>query len=383
MKAAKRQGDAIPVLQDHDDDIDDGSNDSSEPESTDDFNDDEGSSDDDVGDLPRRLYFYAIEKWKEDSFSNIDKCSKSLDMAKTALLDSNEELKRLLAKARTRPFDDKKVPPGSALVNRDLCDDRFLLSLLCIAQSHIYRRRYDERVIEVLREALTWFPRSIEANYLLGLVLKMYATADRSQYIDLSKTHLRKACAVSALVKKELISVPATSNHQVDSDDEIALANKEAIARELACGDSAEQALILLLCQESAVEEAAKHLESQGFTWRLSTEVLDYRTVSTPTNHSVEASNEGFTYIFDNVLPASMLTTLRHVFRTDSPFWSEHAYDETSNASLTVGYFSYLYPYRNRSASNYIEQVIDYILPLVRSKFEHIGDCQIGNAIIT
>jgi hypothetical protein len=68
---------------------------------------------------------------------------------------------------------------------------------------------------------------------------------------------------------------------------------------------------------------------------------------------------------------------MQHIFRPSSPFWSEHQYDFYSNCSRQVGYFSYLYPFRDRDATNVIEQVIDIVYQTMINQLE-VEVCEEG-----
>ena len=90
------------------------------------------------------------------------------------------------------------------------------------------------------------------------------------------------------------------------------------------------------------VEDASQHLHEQNFTWRLSRDVLHYtlptstsRTVLEPSQDSELSKVEIVprVRVYDNALPDEMIQHLNHVFRIQSPFWSEHHYDAWSNAS--------------------------------------------------
>ncbi len=73
---------------------------------------------------------------------------------------------------------------------------------------------------------------------------------------------------------------------------------------------------------------------------------------------------------FDNALPRRCLAQLQHVFRPQAPFWKEHEYDAIgTNCSRKVGYFSYLYEFKDRRAGNCVESVIDFIFEKARTDF--------------
>jgi hypothetical protein len=179
--------------------------------------------------------------------------------------------------------------------------------------------------------------------------------------------------------------------------------------------------LCLLLCQAGRSLEARPLLMAQGYTWRLSDHVLHYADLasatasavgtgalaiatagksddSTPVATAIAAAgtapaiapapaptataltlNAGCLHAFDDVFSASVLDHLRHVFRPGSPFWAEHAYDLASNSSRKVGYFSYLYPLRERAAQNSIEQIVDLVFAVVQATAPQLAaECQMA-----
>jgi hypothetical protein len=77
----------------------------------------------------------------------------------------------------------------------------------------------------------------------------------------------------------------------------------------------------------------------------------------------------------DGALSASRLQHLRHVFRADSPYWKEHDYDAIgSNSSRRVGYFSYIYPFREQSSPRCsVEVIIDEIFKVAVKSFPELA----------
>ena len=122
------------------------------------------------------------------------------------------------------------------------------------------------------------------------------------------------------------------------------------------------------------VEEAYKYLKATGYTWRLAKDVLSYRLQSSTSELGVD-SDAAKTYVqaVDDAVPARAVEHLRHAFR-QAPFWREHEYDLTCNASRRVGYFSYKYPFRERKAVNSVEQVIDVLLRQVRKLYPAVEE---------
>jgi len=175
--------------------------------------DDASSEDDDIEYLPMQLlmygesltieldkncvtdYGYANDVDVNEINGQLIKINQLYSKSYDLLLELNADLKLLLEKCRSRDKEDNRVPPGSSAVKRDLHDKRYFLSLLCINKSIVADRLggfYDD-IIEHLKESLTWFPRSIEANYMLAKFLR--PTADTEEKLAKVEYLLKKAIA--------------------------------------------------------------------------------------------------------------------------------------------------------------------------------------------
>ena len=150
----------------------------------------------------------------------------------------------------------------------------------------------------------------------------------------------------------------------------VVVGDKEEVRRYQSIQTSAREALSLLLLQQGRVEQACKYLRSCGFTWRLARGILSYTHES---NQPVEDKLNMHVRALDNALPVAAVDHLRYVFRSESPFWSEHQYDVACNASRKVGYFSYKYPFRERKAANSLEQIIDLLFVRVKQMFTRVA----------
>jgi len=244
-------------------------------------------------------------------------------------------------------------------------------------------------VIEILREALVWFPKSCEANYLLAKYLRPQATSDESLKKAISL--LQKASNSFSQLLKSISSGKSLVSKNVDEDgdrsdddfyDEIKETNM-LLQWELSACEAAQQLLALLLCQGGKTDEASTLLKGLGFKWRLSREVLCYkdenekRSSSSSSSSSSDASgnetsSDSYLVAIDNALPRDMLNHLKDCFGRESPFWQEHHYDVLSNYSRVAGYFSYIYPLRERNASNSVEQIIDKIYSIAAQHFPEV-----------
>ena len=99
---------------------------------------------------------------------------------------------------------------------------------------------------------------------------------------------------------------------------------------------------------------------AEGFRWRLTSRVLNYSN-NTQGDENALVGGRRAAAALDRALPQHYLQHLQLVFAASSPFWREHSYDVLANSSRTAGYFSYLYPLRERQAKCSIEHIIDYL----------------------
>lgn len=348
--------------------------DESEPEPSDEALDEgdqiEDEEDENESELARKLYFFAQSKFEEAKLSllsnsnardtTLTKSFKAITTAKSLILDNDEQLRKILVKS-TKRVNDVKVPPGSSLVRRSIDDDRFVLCILSILEAKMleYVGRID-KAIESITESLLWFPRSIEGNYLFALYTKVHAgTIERYKSVAI---HFNKSVMVGE-------TLPPLSNLS-EEDSEIMEAERRAYR-------SAQSELALLLCQEGKFKDAVNLLSSMSFSFRLSREVLRY-VQDSPSAGSQSHDHELFLRVFDNALSTPILNHISNVFRPTSPFWIEHDYDTLLNCSRKVGYFSYLYPIRERVACSSIEQIIDLVRPLAIRYFPEVSNCSVG-----
>lgn len=186
----------------------DGSDDEVDHEEDD---DQDGDGDDEDADgeieaLPRILFHFANEILRDEAKATdsqqLTRALNALEKCKSTLFAMDEELRKIHKKSLGR--NDGKVPPGSKSVVRSLDDDRFLLSLCCIARANIFERENDcLGAIGSLKEALVWFPRSIQGGCGLAKLLKTQATT--SSDLTQVETLLRK-CVTATLQLQEEVS---------------------------------------------------------------------------------------------------------------------------------------------------------------------------------
>ena len=374
-----------------------------------DVDDDEISVEDDKPDVKRlsmMLYLCGVTKIEEGTNPSMDVAVRALTKCREIVLAQNQDLQKLLEKALKRSTSDQKVPPGSALVQRQLTDDRFLLCMTCvrIATANLSLGVAAVDVQPVLREALIWFPRSVQANFMMGEVLRCNAVTELM--LRRAEGHYAKAVETEALLKRPELppkaghvdapqptssssnsssSVPAQDielkknansynrnslkrgrySEKDLSPEELAL---EVYLEERAAVRQSREALALLLCQGGRPALAYPHLAALGFKFRLSRHVLHYPLVfpsmsaaastgaagtsSGDSSSDQQQQNAMVVKALDGALSDAAIRHLQTVFRPKGPFWSEHNYDTTFNASRTVGYFSYLYALHGSNANS-------------------------------
>jgi hypothetical protein len=320
------------------------------------------------------------------------------------LVASEPLLSKILLKSQKRSLMDKKVAPGSDAVKRSILNARYCLCLLNtnLAKHYELQSTTYDMAITYYQRALIWYPKSIEAGHLLGLCLRSRAVTTENlefvQYLweramaaaqtleetvaniqtdepSLGLHSVSEQKVLDILLSTSTASESLLSSVAVDSaiiSSCVSQAQTSIIYREREVGKTLQDSLILFYCQENLLEKAFPLLLLKRYQWKLSQQVLTYAAGSASDTHldarqlQLEARADfPFTFGYDSVLPEIYLHRLQHVFRPSAPFWSEHQYDFYSNCSRQVGYFSYLYPFREQAASNLIEQVIDIVYQTV------------------
>jgi hypothetical protein len=300
---------------------------------------------------------------------------------KAKLINSDSKWETIDRRCRNRALEDKKVPPGSNLVQRTAVDVRYLLSLLCLNIGQLEELRENSPrtkqspVVLAYREALTWFPRSIEGGLLLGTALR---------HIVINEDEL---LLVQEFWEKAIGGINSVAAISSECDcslchDQLQRLNDRAVSRAREASHKLRSALILHYCQAGRMDSATPHLVSGRYVFVLSQEILHYplsASLLAPAPHCAHAMG------VDNALPLTHFRRLQHIFRPDSPFWSEHHYDFYSNASRSVGYFSYLSHFREsagRPSRTVIEQVIRLIYQTVIQKFPEVeSEATVGKSV--
>jgi hypothetical protein len=277
------------------------------------------------------------------------------------LCDTNASLRQINHKLRSLSRTDKRVPPNSSQVKRSTDDARYLMSYLCMLSAKVKQHlSYSIEDLELeLRHSLLWFPRSIECHLEYCVHIKQFATT-LEQFSE-QESHLMKAVSYGLT----LVNEPEPESAQ----------DKVIMKHELQLYNIAEEALILYLCQQGRYTDAVPHLSRRKYTWLLSPRLFCY-DFSPTSAYQYDETSPDFLVAHDNFLPSSMIQHIAKVYRPESPYWSEHDYDSLENASKKVGYFSYLYPYKQRPAISSIEQIIDYIHSQVIAFFPNLSRCK-------
>ena len=333
---------------------DDGSEDMEEEQEEDDEIDDSAA-------LPILLLDLAEEQFDSNCTCDHEvwkKILETLEKAKMLCYNFFPDIKAMFDKARARMvagMSEGKVPPGSMAVSISRVDMRYILSCIFTLQSKVAAAQHlhegNDETVMLLREALIFFPRSVTANYLLARAL--LPTADTIGALEKVELCLRKAASYQ---------VPAGNN-----DDFI---------KERGNQREAKEALSLLLCQAGKMQDSYKYLRSCGFTWRLSKQVFNHQRVTD--KDLTTAESQEYAQGKDNSISEAALQHLRHVFRPESPFWKEHHYDLSCNASRTVGYFSYKYPLRERKSCNSVEQIVDLVYKRIEGMFPQVKEATVA-----
>ena len=319
------------------------------------------------------------------------------------LISSDPLLEKIYIKSQKRSLTDRKVAPGSDSVTRSVLNARYCLCLLYIKKGKRYELQSStyEQAKSCYQKALIWYPKSIEAGHLLGLLLRSQAckSEDLDFVVYLWERAMDSARILEQSVceKKTASSFPLTSAEQSvldillssecsaysDSLDSsviqscISKSQENIVYKEREAAKALYDSAILLYCQEGMMMKALPLLLQQHYQWKLSQQVLSY--MSEDSDDMVMKrrvaqlrAREDYPFVlgYDSVLPEEYLRRLQHIFRPSSPFWSEHDYDFYNNCSRQVGYFSYIYDFRRRPATNFIEQVIDIVFKKLTYELE-------------
>lgn len=107
-------------------------------------------------------------------------------------------------------------------------------------------------------------------------------------------------------------------------------------------------------------------LSQLGYQYKLGKGVWNYDS----NQYASLNATKGIAYCYDNVLDDSLLTSLKDIFCSNSQFWSYHNYP-------TSKFFSYNVPIKckktKRNPQNIIQQLAQYLLPLVSQSFPELS----------
>jgi hypothetical protein len=286
-----------------------------------------------------------------------------IDILKKDVADLDNEVRKVISKYSNAPFlGNSKLPPGSGNAIISFSYPRYLMNRLHTlrAQLHLLYGELHEAIAE-LRMAAAHCVRSAEACELLGSTLLLSASgAD-----DLAEAERWLLRAVDAgkhleeqLQSQELVRVMTPEG----------MYDEQRRAAEKRAAENAGHRYLLLLCQTHRCDVADEILLSLGYRFRLSEELLNY-FLSVERNVSLRAASLQYAAntivptmaVCDNALSPPLLAAMRRVFEPGSSFWRQHFYDPLQSLSRSVGFFSYVYPFRERRSLSIQEQVIDRI----------------------
>lgn len=263
----------------------------------------------------------------------------------------------------------QQSPQGD--VQRSSSDKRYMLSLLCINMGRLEELNPNggDGVRRFYAEALLWHPDSIEAGFCLGVFLRHAVTAPEQLQLvhDLWLRAYTTGRAYNFFRRPSFAGNPgvpyASYNRMIQN-------REKGIMKELS------DMLILHNCQQGDLATATVYLKAFRYQYKLSQAVLCYNKTSLSVDKAegtVKKAVCGYAGGVDSAVSPEVLARLQHVFRPDSPFWREHNYDFYSNASRSVGYFSYVYPFRELAPENVVELAISRIYDIVAVKFPEIA----------
>lgn len=298
---------------------------------------------------------------------------------KSNALEVDEELKNLLKSYKGMKSNDQTA--NAAFVSRSSADKRYLLSLICVNIGRLeeIKRGGMSDAIDLYNEALFWHPDSVEGALCLGLAWR---------HVCISQVQLDR---VEGLWQRAYDASRAYSFFSTSSMKSIGSVvpyssyNRMIQNRERNMMKELTDKLILHYCQEDKMSLAIPIMNAFHYRYKLSQTILCYPR-ATNTSDAKSEGMEGqqtmvvgedakcaFACGVDKAVPEVILLKLQHVFRPEAPFWSEHSYDFFLNASRGVGYFSYLYPFRELSPGNVVEQAILFIYNTVSRKFPDVA----------
>lgn len=273
------------------------------------------------------------------------------------------------------------ISRGEALdgaVERSSMDKRYVLSLLLINLGKLQELKpHDsECATQCYSEALRWHCDSVEAGFRLG-VWKRHSVASADELDEVERLWLRahEACHNYNYFRHSRYN--GTSSVPYASFNRMAQSREKGVMRELS------DALILHFCQAGDLTKASVYLKALRYQYKLSQAILNYDDKALNSDQKVNIGEPVSELVglpsvcqyaggVDRAVPASLLSRLQYAFRPDSPFWAEHSYDFYSNASRSVGYFSYLFPFRELDPSNIVEQAIATLYNLMYRKFPEV-----------
>lgn len=281
-----------------------------------------------------------------------------IDHLKSVTVASDPDLRKLYSKYSSSPFTGQsKLPPGSNAVSISVSHSRYLMSRLSTlrAQLHLLYGEISSAIAE-LRMAAAYCVRSPEACELLGGTLRLSATT--TDEMEEAEKWMLRAIEAGKQLEESLRTVDPSSKSMTPAG----MYDEQRIASEKRASENAGHRYLLLLCQSRRCDRADEILQSLGYRFRLSEDLLNYFLSverHLPISQVMDSGELPTMAVCDNAIPPPLLSAMQAAFAPDSSFWRQHFYDPLQSLSRSVGFFSYVYPFRERAAMSVQEQVVD------------------------
>jgi hypothetical protein len=313
-------------------------------------------------------------------------------------------------------YQQQKAPQGTNNVIPSFENHRFLLSRITLLLSEIsFHNNYDiKNYIYYLKESYIWYSKGTETVYRLAEIMKIQGINEERLFEH--EYLLRKAIFLGT----KLLSsgnIDSTSTFICSEDRQERERTKTYEKKEIQFAEKASTSLLLFLYQTNRSDQSdSLIIESKKYFWKINDQILNYKNYSFSSsllsfqqppglpsidinsendkqmvvcNDSSDISSSSLStmespvyYIEDNFLTSTMLTHLQEIFNNDATFWKEHNYNHINSQSMISGYFSYLYPLKQRNAICSIEQLIDQIYLLLVSKYEIFNEVNVGKTFL-
>jgi len=186
---------------------------------------------------------------------------------------------------------------------------------------------------------------------------------------DLDLERVEKALKKAMMISRAKGEAALPSGNKFDPMDPLAEWQSHLYRTEKEAGRRCGELLALLYLQSGRSKEAAKILVAMGYHYRLGESVFRYPLKDADGKTTDDDNIDTVASAVDGALCSQLLEAMREAFRPQATFWKEHQYDPFINCSKSVGYFSYLYHFKDRGHSCLPEQCVDAVFRYVEEKF--------------